>query len=66
MTVKRLAVLTSRNLRKKQTVAEERLWTRIRNKQINGFKFLRQHPVFYEYDGRERWQQQQQMLFAVN
>ena len=55
MTVKRLAVLTARNLRKKQTVAEEILWARIRNKQINGIKFLRQHPVFYEYDRRERY-----------
>ena len=55
MTVKRLAILPARNLRKRQTVAEEKLWSRIRNKQLNGLKLLRQHPVFYEYDGRERF-----------
>lgn len=34
-----------RNLRKRQTDAEYKLWQHLRNKQINGFKFYRQYSV---------------------
>jgi len=53
--VKEIAIHTARNLRQKQTKAEKKFWSRVRNKQINGYKFLRQHPIYYDYEGRERF-----------
>jgi very-short-patch-repair endonuclease len=41
----------SRKLRKNQTPSEKLLWNRIRNRQLNGFKFLRQHPIVYDRNG---------------
>jgi very-short-patch-repair endonuclease len=35
----------ARNLRKNSTLGEVLLWKRIRNKQVMGYKFLRQRPV---------------------
>jgi very-short-patch-repair endonuclease len=35
----------ARELRKNQTEAEGVLWQRLRNKQLNGLKFRRQHPI---------------------
>ncbi len=35
----------ARSLRKRQTDAEQRLWTRLRDRRLLGFKFRRQHPV---------------------
>src|SRR3954469_3188579 len=37
--------LISRKLRANQTDAETRLWNRIRNRQIGGYKFVRQEPI---------------------
>jgi very-short-patch-repair endonuclease len=37
--------LISRKLRTNQTDAETKLWNRIRNRQINGDKFVRQEPI---------------------
>ena len=37
--------LISRKLRANQTDAETKLWNRIRNRQINGDKFVRQEPI---------------------
>jgi len=34
-----------RNLRQHPTPAEEILWQNLRNRQLNGYKFRRQHPV---------------------
>jgi very-short-patch-repair endonuclease len=39
--------LLARNLRKKQTSSEKLLWTVLRRKSLRGYKFLRQHPIFY-------------------
>ena len=36
----------ARNLRKRMTEAEEILWSKLRNKQLEGFKFRRQHPIW--------------------
>jgi very-short-patch-repair endonuclease len=33
------------DLRKNQTPAEELLWEKLRRKQLNGFRFRRQHPI---------------------
>ena len=35
----------ARRLRANQTDAETKLWHRIRNRQISGFKFVRQEPI---------------------
>ena len=35
----------ARALRRNQTDAERRLWSRLRNRQISGFKFKRQFPI---------------------
>ena len=40
----------ARELRKNSTPAEILLWAELRNRQINGVKFLRQHPLIYEED----------------
>lgn len=39
------SIIRSRNLRKKSTEAEQLLWMRLRNRQIEGYKFLRQFPI---------------------
>jgi len=40
-----LNTLVSRGLRVNQTDAENKLWNHIRNRQINGNKFVRQEPI---------------------
>jgi very-short-patch-repair endonuclease len=35
----------ARELRKEITLAEKLLWSRLRNKQLKGLKFRRQHPL---------------------
>lgn len=46
----------SGDLRKSMTPAEKVLWGKLRNKQVNGFRFRRQHPIkdfivdFFCYD----------------
>ena len=35
----------ARELRREMTPAEKLLWSRLRNKQLNGLKFRRQHPL---------------------
>ncbi|MDF1548138.1 MAG: endonuclease domain-containing protein [Bacteroidales bacterium] len=37
----------ARELRKNQTPTEKLLWANLRNRKLNGFKFLRQHPILY-------------------
>ena len=34
-----------RDLRKRQTLAEQVLWKLLRNRRLDGYKFLRQHPL---------------------
>jgi very-short-patch-repair endonuclease len=38
-----------RELRQNQTDAEAMVWELVRNRKINGKKFLRQHPIIYSY-----------------
>jgi adenine-specific DNA-methyltransferase len=40
-----MSKVTVRQLRRDQTMAEERLWTRLRNRQLEGHKFRRQVPL---------------------
>ncbi len=55
MTVRQMALHLSRELRKKQTKAEQIFWSAVRKKQFMGYRFLRQHPLFYEYYGKEKF-----------
>ena len=43
----------ARLLRNNPTPAEALLWRHIRNRQLDGRKFLRQHPLLYEFFGNE-------------
>jgi very-short-patch-repair endonuclease len=40
-----MASLRARDLRKSSTDAERRLWSRLRQKQLDGFRFRRQQPI---------------------
>jgi 5-methyltetrahydrofolate--homocysteine methyltransferase len=40
-------ILYARELRSKMTLAEEMLWKLLRRKQLQGFRFRRQHPISY-------------------
>jgi len=42
-----------RELRVNQTQSEKILWDKIRNRQLLGKKFLRQHPIFHDLNGKE-------------
>jgi very-short-patch-repair endonuclease len=42
-----LACDRTRVLRAAQTEVERSLWQRLRNRQLNGAKFRRQHPIGY-------------------
>ena len=42
--------LLARDLRNNQTPSENKLWEVLRRKELFGYKFLRQHPVFYRID----------------
>ena len=40
-----MSVTRARGLRRRQTEAERRLWSRLRARALDGWKFRRQHPV---------------------
>ena len=42
---RRATVPQARALRRKQTLWEKKLWQRIRNRKLGGYKFKRQHPI---------------------
>ena len=68
--------IAAREMRTTQTVPEEVLWTYLRRKQVDGFRFKRQHPMgrfifdFYcaekkrvvEVDGRHHRSSDQLMI----
>ncbi len=43
--MKQVGTHRARNLRQNSTDAEKTLWEKIRNRQISGVKFRRQHPI---------------------
>lgn len=45
----------ARNLRREQTPSEAVVWEIVRNRRINGRKFLRQHPIWFMYYGKKRF-----------
>ena len=48
-----IAKLICRDLRKNSTKAEKILWNKLRNRKLDGKKFLRQHPIFYDLKSTE-------------
>jgi very-short-patch-repair endonuclease len=40
----------ARELRNNLTDSETQLWKYLRNRQLSGYKFLRQHPILYNAD----------------
>lgn len=40
-----IQIVFARELRKRQTPAEEKMWKQLRNRKLLGYKFLRQHPI---------------------
>lgn len=42
-----------RELRKKQTRAEQIFWNAVRNRRFYTLKFYRQYPIFFDYEGKE-------------
>ena len=48
-----IAKIRCRELRKDSTPAEKKLWHELRNRKLSGWKFLRQHPIFYDLNGKE-------------
>jgi very-short-patch-repair endonuclease len=47
-----IAKFRCRELRKKQTLAEQKLWSYLRNQKL-GKKFYRQYPIFHDLTGIE-------------
>lgn len=43
----------SRKLRRRQTGYERLLWAKLKDRQIEGYKFLRQHPLLYDRQGND-------------
>ena len=52
MNVYETATHLARDLRKRQTKEEKLLWHELRNRKFFGKKFFRQHPIFFDYCGR--------------
>jgi very-short-patch-repair endonuclease len=50
-----LAIKAARILRKRMTPSERRVYALVRNRKFMGLKFLRQHPIKVELDGKWRF-----------
>ena len=48
-----VAKFVCRELRRNETEAEKVLWEAIRNNNLFGKKFYRQHPIFHDITGKE-------------
>ncbi len=55
VSLKQIALIVSRDLRKNQTMAEIVFWEKVKDKKFLGYKFLRQHPLFYEYYDKKKF-----------
>ena len=47
--------IAARKLRHEQTAAERALWDELRARKLEGRKFLRQHPITFDYFGQKRF-----------
>jgi len=50
-----LAKTLARELRKNQSKSEKFLWQKLRNRNFAGFKFTRQHPIYYFKDDLKKF-----------
>lgn len=50
-----LVKMTIRKLRRDQTDCEAVLWSVLKNRKISGLKFLRQHPIVFEWNAKKRF-----------
>ncbi len=48
-----VAKVVCRDLRKRGTKTEQRLWEKLRNRKLLNKKFYRQYPLFYDLTGKE-------------
>lgn len=55
MNTKILAHRLARELRKNMTLCEKIMWNILRDRKFNNIKFLRQHPIYFQYDGRDKF-----------
>ncbi len=55
MSVKKLATIVARELRKNMTREERIFWEWIRERKMMGYRFLRQHPIYFSVGGKERF-----------
>lgn len=51
--LREIAKQLCRDLRKRQTEAEAIFWQAVRDRKFLGLKFYRQHPLFFDYLGKE-------------
>jgi very-short-patch-repair endonuclease len=49
--IKRIA----RELRKNPTESESILWEQLRKRQLGGYRFLRQHPLYYDHKNNDHF-----------
>jgi very-short-patch-repair endonuclease len=54
-TIGKLARKVSRALRSNSTDAEKKLWSFIKNRQFLNLRFLRQHPIFYQFNNKKNF-----------
>jgi very-short-patch-repair endonuclease len=52
-TIGQLARKVSRELRNNPTTAENKLWRALKDRRFLNLKFLRQHPIFYQYNDQK-------------
>ena len=53
--LRRIALVTCRELRERSTGAERILWDALRRRKLSGLKFYRQHPIFHDSTGLESY-----------
>jgi very-short-patch-repair endonuclease len=46
---------SARDLRKRQTPEEKKLWEILRNRKLYNLKFLRQHPISFTYNNKNHF-----------
>jgi very-short-patch-repair endonuclease len=54
-TIGQLARKVASELRKNPTNAEKKLWNAIKNRQFLTLIFLRQHPIFYQFNNKNNF-----------
>ena len=52
-TIGQIARKVARELRNNPTEAEKKLWVFLKNRQFLNLKFLRQHPIFYQFNNKK-------------